>query len=483
MTKTRRDFLEESLLAAAAAITVPMIPGVAGARTGRVSANDKLNIAVIGVRGRGAGHVGTYLKSKNANVVAICDPDEAVIGRSMRAVKNANKETGGEAKYYKDIRKLLEDESIDAVSIATPNHWHSLGAIWSLQAGKHVYVEKPVSHNVLEGRRVVEAARKYGKVVQHGTQARSHKACQDAIAWMHAGNLGKVNIARGLCYKRRGSIGKVKGPQKPPATCDYDLWTGPAAMKPLMRKNLHYDWHWVYETGNGDLGNQGVHQVDLCRWGLGRDTLPNKVRSCGGRLGYVDDGDTANTQISVCDWDDQQLIFEVRGLKTGGYKGAHIGVVFHCDDGYIVIGSYGKCHAFDHDGKVIKTFQGGGNNFQNWVDAALAGKSEMLNAEILEGHLSAAVGHLGNVSYMLGSPRPLGSVDDPFGEVESANETFHRFRDHLAENGVGADQNYAMGPELTLDPANERFTGELAQKANPLLTRRYRAPFVVPDEV
>jgi len=476
MTKTRRAFLEESLLAAAAAAAVPMIPGLAGAQSRRpVAANDKINIAVIGVRGRGAGHVGTYLKSPDANVVAICDPDEGVIGRSMRAAKGA--------KYVKDVRKLLEDKSIDAVSIATPNHWHSLGAIWAIQAGKHVYVEKPVSHNVLEGRRVVEAARKYDRIVQHGTQARSHKACQEAIAWLHAGNLGKVNIARGLCYKPRGSIGKVKGPQKPPASCDYDLWTGPATMQPLMRRNLHYDWHWVYETGNGDIGNQGVHQLDLCRWGLGRDDLPTKVRSCGGRLAYVDDGDTANTQVSVCDWDDQQMIFEVRGLKTPGYKGAKIGVVFHCDGGYLVISSYAKCHAFDHDGKVIKTFKGGGNNFQNFVDAVRAGNADGLNAEILEGHRSAALGHLGNISYRLGTAQPLGSVDDPFGKVDAANESFHRFRDHLNANGVGPKTPYLMGPSLTFDSKTERFKGAGADKANPMLTRRYRAPFVVPNEV
>ena len=474
--RTRREFLEESLLAAAAAATVPLVPSQAFGQTGRVAPSDQVNIAVVGVRGRGAGHVGTYVGNKAANVVAIVDPDSAVVGRSMKAAKGA--------KYYKDLRKMLEDDSIDAVSIATPNHWHSLAAIWAIQAGKHVYVEKPVSHNIFEGRRVVDAARKYGKLVQHGTQARSHKACQEAIAFLHGGGLGKVNIARGLCYKRRGSIGQVKGPKQAPKTCDYDLWTGPADMQPLMRKNLHYDWHWDFNTGNGDIGNQGVHQMDLARWGLGRDTLPTSVRSGGCRLGYVDDANTPNTQTSICDYGDQQLIFEVRGLKTPQYKGAHIGVVFHCDDGYLVIGSYSKCHAFDHDGKLIKTFKGGGDNFGNFVSAVQSGKSGDLNAEILKGHLSAAVCHLGNISYQLGSPQLLNATDAPFGDVESANESFVRLRKHLTDNGIDASkESYNMGPALTFDPKSERFTGAHAAAANKLVTRPYRGAFVVPNEI
>ncbi len=474
--RTRREFLEESLLAAAAAVTVPMIPSVAPGQDRRFAPSDQVNIAVVGVRGRGAGHVGTYTGFPNANVVAIVDPDSAVVGRSMRAAKGA--------KYYKDIREMLEDDSIDAVSIATPNHWHSLGAIWAIQAGKHVYVEKPVSHNVLEGRRVVEAARKYDKIVQHGTQARSHKACQEAIEFLHSGGLGKVKLARGLCYKRRGSIGKVKGPQQPPETCDYDLWTGPADMHPLMRKNLHYDWHWDFNTGNGDMGNQGVHQMDLARWGLGQDTLPTAVRSAGCRLGYVDDANTPNTQVSTFDYGDQQLIFEVRGLKTSGYKGAGIGVVFHCDDGYLVIGSYSKCHAFDHDGKIIKTFKGGGQNFGNFVNAVQSGKRSDLNAEILEGHLSSALCHLGNISYQLGKPQMLDATDAPFGDIDAANESFGRFRKHLVDNGIDASKSaYNMGPGLTFDPRSERFTGEHAQAANGLVSRPYRGKFVVPNEV
>ncbi|MAG55817.1 MAG: dehydrogenase [Planctomycetes bacterium] len=476
MTKTRREFLEESLLAtAAAAAGVSVLPSAMAGAPPRKSPNDVVRIAVIGVRGRGRGHVGAFTNSKDAEVVAICDPDSAVIGASMRAAKNA--------KYYKDLRKMLEDDSIDAVSIATPNHWHSLAAIWSLQAGKHVYVEKPVSHNVFEGRRVVQAAEKYKKLCQHGTQSRSSRGTVDAIAWLQEGGLGKVKLARALCYKRRGSIGKVKGPQKPPETCDYDLWTGPAEMQPLMRKKLHYDWHWDYNTGNGDIGNQGVHQMDIAAWGLGVDRLPNSVSACGGRLGYDDDGNTANTQVATFDFGDRQLVFEVRGLKTKAYRGAHIGVVFHCENGYLVSSSYAKVHAFDHDGKIIKTFQGGGNHFQNFVDAVKANKKEMLNAEISKGHFSAALCHLGNIPYRLGRQQVLTTTNSPFGDDQAANESFLRFRTHLTENGVSESAQYAIGPRLKLDPKREHFIGEGAEVANAFITRPYRKAFRVPNDV
>ena len=288
---SRRRFLEQSMLATAAAM-VPVAPTKALAPARRsVSPNEIIRVGVIGVRGRGRAHVGEFKKSPDTEVVAICDPDEGVIEGAMNAVPSAT--------YYRDIRKLLEDQSIDAISIATPNHWHSLAAIWALQAGKHVYVEKPISHKLFEGQKVVEAARKYGKVIQHGTQSRSNEATREAITWLHEGGLGKISIARGLCYKRRESIGKVEGTQQPPTTLDYDLWTGPAQLLPLQRKQLHYDWHWVFNTGNGDIGNQGVHQMDIARWGLNKSEFPMSITSIGGRVGYEDDGETCSN-INGC---------------------------------------------------------------------------------------------------------------------------------------------------------------------------------------
>ena len=264
---------------------------------------------------------------------------------------------------YKDIRKLLESKEIDAISIATPNHWHSLGAIWGCQAGKDVYVEKPVSHNVWEGRQLVKAAETHKRIVQMGVQSRSAVGLAAALEWLKAGNLGKLIYARGLCYKRRASIGKVDGPQTIPDNIDYDLWCGPASNEPIRRKNLHYDWHWVWNTGNGDLGNQGIHQMDIARRFLGEPALSPKVFAVGGRVGYEDDGETPNSMFLVHDYEKAPLIFEVRGLpeKPGAkgmdkYRGASIGVIVQYENGYVVCPNYNDAIAFDNDGNEIQKF-------------------------------------------------------------------------------------------------------------------------------
>lgn len=478
---TRRKFLEGSLAATAA---IPLGAHVAESICGPGELQpldtplpdlepreEPIRVGVIGVRGRGRSHVGGFKKSEDSEVVAICDVDEAVIGGAMKAVPNA--------KFHKDLRSLIEDPNVDAITVATPNHWHSLATIWAMEHGKHVYVEKPLSHNIFEGRKLVETSIKTGRFVQHGTQARSAQATRDAIAWMQAGNLGKIQIARALCYKRRGSIGKVAGPQSIPQKCDYDLWVGPAEMRPLRRRSLHYDWHWDFNTGNGDIGNQGVHQMDIARWGLGHKGLPDRVISCGGRLGYDDDGDTPNTLVTCMDYGDQKLIFEVRGLPTKPYKGAKIGVVFHCEGGYLVIGSYSRCSAFDNNGKEVKTFKGGGNHFQNFLDAIKSGKADKLHAGALEGHLSAAACHLGNIPYRVGTTQKLSKSDTPFGNDDAANESFARFRQHLAQNKVALTEGFDLGPMLPFDGKTERFVGDHADLGNMFLSRNYRDRFVV----
>jgi predicted dehydrogenase len=479
---TRRDVVQGSILAAGASIAPRAV-------TAAVSRAEVVRCAVIGLNGRGNAHVGALKKLKDAQIVALCDADEAVVKRAMESLE-------GKATFYKDLRKLLEDKTIDVVTVATPNHWHSLASIWALQAGKHVYVEKPLSHNVFEGRKVVEAAAKYKKVVQHGTQSRSQKAMRDAIAFLHAGGLGKISVARGLCYKGRGSIGKVDGPRKPPATLDYDLWTGPATMETLMREKLHYDWHWVWNTGNGDIGNQGVHQMDLARWGLNKQTLPTRVAAAGGRYGYVDDGTTPNTQVASYDYGDCRLVFEVRGLKTQGYLAkfgkefddqSRIATIFHGEKGFLVISSYGEAKAYDHDGKLLQTFKGGSGSenehFRNFLDAVKANDPSAVNAGALEGHLSSALCHLGNISTRCGAPRAF-SEGKPFGADDVGNEAFDRMAAHLKENKVDlAAEKVTMGPTLTFDPAAERFTGEGAEAANKLLSREPRPPYVIPDPV
>ncbi len=314
----RRDFLHDSALLAAAAgagllAKSPAAETAVAAKKGQV--NDQLRVAVIGVHGRGMSHVGAFAGNNNLNTVitTVCDADSAVIGRAMKSIE---KKQGKAPKFEQDIRKVVEDKDIDIITIATPNHWHALAAIWALQNGKDVYVEKPVSHNVSEGRRIVETARKYNRICQTGTQSRSSTGLKEAMAFLHEGKLGKIKVARGLCYKPRGPIGKVSGPQPIPQSCNYDLWCGPAPKVPLMRKKLHYDWHWVWDTGNGDLGNQGIHEMDKARWGLNKHELAKSVVSVGGRFGYVDDGQTANTQICVFDYGDCELIFEVRGASV-----------------------------------------------------------------------------------------------------------------------------------------------------------------------
>lgn len=474
----RREFLEQAMLAGAAA-SVPTIAAPAlGSTLSRRSPNETIRVGVIGVRGRGRGHIAGFLRSPDSEVVAICDPDEGVIDLALEAAPNA--------KYHRDLRSMLDDPTIDAVSIAAPNHWHSLATIWALQAGKHVFVEKPISHNVFEGRQVVRAAEKYGKVVQHGTQSRSHKATREAIAWLQSGGLGRIKFARGLCYKRRESIGLSDGPIRPPASMDFNLWTGPAQIEAIRRPHLHYDWHWDFNTGNGDIGNQGPHQMDIARWGLGLDRLPNRVTSCGGRFGYVDAGETANTQIALFDYGDATIIFEVRGLPTPAYKNASIGTIFHCEHGYMVSASYAKVVAYDHDGNEVKTFTGGSEqaHYQNFLDAIKAGEPEAVHAPAIDGHRTSAMSHLANISWRLGTHVPLSFGDPDIAGSDIASEAFLRCREHLISNGIDASTTQvAMGPTLEFDTEAEQLTGEWALEANAMLTRPARPPFAVPTNL
>jgi predicted dehydrogenase len=333
---------------------------------------------------------------------------------------------------------VLDDKEIDAISIATPNHWHALLTIWACQAGKDVYVEKPVSHNVTEGRRMVEAARNNGRIVQTGTQCRSHSGIQEAMAFLHSGKLGQIYLAKGLCYKRRDSIGHK--PDEPvPSGLDYDLWTGPAPKHPFTRNLVHYNWHWNWDFGNGDLGNQGIHQMDLARWGLGKNELPRAVMASGGRFGYTDDGQTPNTLSVNFEYDDCELQFEVRGLFTNDEAKVKIGDIFYGTEGILAITSYEQWQVYF--GKDLEKGPGGragGDHFANFVKAVRARDHSLLNADIEQGHLSSAYCHLGNIAYRLGR-------------------------------------------KLHINPSSESFVHD--SEADAMLTRDYRAPFVVPTKV
>jgi predicted dehydrogenase len=470
----RRSFLAHGATAAAG-FSLPL-----SSWAQPTGANGDIRVAVVGFKGRGGSHIDEFTKQSGVRLVALCDCDKDVLDSGARRLK----EKGNPVETYTDIRKLLESKDVDVISIATPNHWHSLAGIWACQAGKDVYVEKPVSHNVWEGRKLVEAARKYKRIVQTGTQSRSDTGLREALEWVRAGNLGKIKVARGLCYKRRPSIGKVDKPQPIPASIDYDLWCGPAPKEPLKRKNLHYDWHWIWSTGNGDLGNQGIHQMDIARWALGVNHLSPKVFSIGGRLGYVDDGETANTQMIIHDYGEALLIFEVRGLPASvsdnnmdKYRTQSVGHVIECEGGYLA----GKT-AFNNDGQQIKKFEGGENHFANFIKAVRSRKSRDLNADILEGHLSSALCHTGNISYRLGAARPPHEILEEIRSNAAAGETLDRMLQHLALNEVDVVKNQlTLGAYLEMDPSTERFTGH--PEANQFLSREYRKPFVVSEIV
>jgi predicted dehydrogenase len=472
------------------------------------SPGDTVNVAVVGFGGRGGSHISGYraLSKEGVRVAALCDVDRRVLDKGVSGFKDEKLQPTG----YTDIRKLLENKDVDAISIATPNHWHSLATIWGIQAGKDVYVEKPVSHNVWEGRQMVNAARKYNKIVQTGTQCRSSRTgIYEAVQWVQAGNLGKINLSRGLCYKRRASIGKWDAPDEAPAdsgksdskkkgkgggvngipdTVDYNLWCGPAPMQePLHRQKLHYDWHWIWSYGNGDLGNQGIHQMDIARWFLGEMELSPRVWSVGGRLGYVDDGETANTQILYHDYAKAPLIFEVRGLPSSKeskdmdkLKGAGVGVIVECEGGYVVVPSYSQAIAYDKEGKEIKSWKGSEDHFKNFINACRSRRKEDLNADILEGHLSSGLCHTGNISYRLGKKAQPDAILEKIKGDKFAAESFGRMKEHLAKNEVDVTKDLlTVGPSLKFDPKTERFIDNDA--ANALVKDKYREPFVVPE--
>jgi predicted dehydrogenase len=474
---TRRQFLENSILAAAgvASTTLPVPAKAAGQTT--VSANEKIGVAVIGCGIRGKQHVAELARLLDCEILYVCDPDR---DRSAQLAADVAARKRPQPKAVQDLRVVLDDHSVAAVFIATPNHWHALAAIWAMQAGKDVYVEKPVSHNIREGRRIVQAARKLGRICQGGTQNRSNGALAEAIRYIHEGKLGKVSLARSIVYGRRDSIGGP-GQYEVPHAVDYNLWAGPAPMSPLTRPQFHYDWHWFWNTGNGELGNNNIHSTDVCRWGLGVTGLGSSVISFGGRLGYTDAGETPNTQVVIHDFGSKTIISETRGLKTEpfnpNFKG---GWVFYGTEGIIA-----ETSLFDLQGKLVSTFSGQSeNHFANFLKAVRSRKIADLNADILEGHQSTALCHIGNISFRLGQSSSITELERVLGQLggrDTVLETLDRTRRHLADNGIDLERfKLRLGPLLAMAPDHEHFLDSPA--ADALLTREYRRPFVVPSE-
>lgn len=495
-TWSRKEFLKTSLAGGTTALLARPLGAVAGiARSG--SPNGDIRVAIVGFNGKGRTHINSFRAIPGVKVAALCDVDQAVMAREVREFELRNEKVA----TYTDYRKLLEDASIDAVVIATPNHWHSLMGVWGCQAGKDVYLEKPVSHNVWEGRKMVEAADKYKRIVQTGTQSRSDEALQEAFAYIKDGNLGRIQWVRGLCYKPRESIGRTSGPQRVPATIDYDLWTGPAALVAPHRNTpkwgtVHYDWHWFWNYGGGDIANQGIHEMDMCRWALGQQGLPPSVMSMGGRFGYLDDAETPNTQIAVFNYEPAPLIFEVRGLprKIGekamdAYRGIRIGLTVQCENGYFA-GGAGGGGVYDNNGTKLTQFSsaGGGGHQANFIAAMRSRKSSDLAAPIEGGHISSALCHLANISHRLGSETANEAISEAIAGHEPTADSHARMLEHLEANGVDTKSLPAIaGPTLELAAGSESFVTkekyDLAYWANTMLRREYRKPFIVPEVV
>ncbi|MCH7752665.1 MAG: Gfo/Idh/MocA family oxidoreductase [Planctomycetes bacterium] len=488
MSLSRRDFL---------AATAASVGGLALAKSSNALTQDTadLRVAVIGFNGQGNGHI-RNLKNR---VVALCDVDQLVL---QKRAQQLEEEWGHRVDTYTDYRRLLERDDIDAVSIATPNHTHALITVAAAQAGKHVYVEKPVAHNIWEGRQMVAAAKRYDRIIQCGTQSRSSPSLHAAVEFVRSGQLGKIQYALGTCYKPRQGIGKSDQPFQFPSHVDRDLWLGPASEEPFYRPkknskngyNPHYDWHWDFNTGNGDMGNQGIHQMDIARWFLGENSLAPRVISIGGRLGYDDAGNTPNTQVTYLDYPAAPLIFETRGLprskeaqKSWGrsmdkYRGSDKGVIVQCERGHVLVPSYVNAIAYDLEGQVVKKWEGGGNHHENWLSAILAGDRGMLNADILEGHLSSSLCHVGAISHQLGEKLSAAAISERIHANPLLSGSFDRMAAHLRANDIDIDASQAaitLGPWLEIDTDNETFTNN--HQASELRSRKQRAPFFVPD--
>jgi len=485
-------------MTAGLALGMPRLMIGAGLQSG--GPNDAVNVAVIGlgsttavggVGGRGHQLIGRIREIPGLKIVALCDTDQAHLDRELKAARDH----GGKVIAYRDPREVFDDKSVDAVVIALPNHWHALATVWACQAGKDVYVEKPFSYNLWEGQQMVAAARKYDRMVQVGTQNRSSAFLRRVFDRLRGGEFGAIRFAHALVYRARGGIGTVDAPTAPPGTLDYDLWCGPAPKGPLMRKQLHYEWHWFWDTGNGEMGNNGIHVIDVCRLALGQDRTPPRAMSIGGRFAFRDCGETANTHIALFDFQPAPLICEVRNVgagrdraSIGTFRGQNRGVLIDCEGGYFAGDASGGA-IFDRQGKKVQDLGKGDSSkalelahLSAFAAAVRSRKASDLAAEALEGHRSTACCHMANVSHRLGKQSSPEAIQAAIkGNTEMA-DAFERCREYLRGNGVDLDATPAtLGPWVSLDAQQGRFVADFADAANALSRREYRKPFAVPD--
>jgi predicted dehydrogenase len=403
---TRRNFMKSSV-AVGATVALPF---------SRVrGANNNIRVAVAGIRGRGGGLVSEFHSIPGVQVVALCDVDGNALDKRVKEFKDRNEKVDG----YGDYRRMLKDKSIDVVAIATPDHWHVPIAASSVVAGKDVYVEKPLSHTIAEGRLLVNLARKHGRMVQHGTQSRSAEGLMEAVEYMQSGKLGKIRMAKAINSQLRGPIGRVPDSEAP-AHVNYELWLGPAPKRPFNRNRFHYNWHWHWDYGTGDTGNDGVHQIDIARWGL-RVEMPKAVSCSGGQLFYDDDHETPDTQIATFEYDDVYLMYEMRLWTPYSHEGHDNGNVFYGDKGKVSIGRKGWQVIFKDGKKGPDGSREGGSHAVNFIKAVRSRKVSDLNADVEVGHHSAVLCHMANIAMRVGRRLKFDTKQERFIDDAEAN--------------------------------------------------------------
>jgi predicted dehydrogenase len=488
--QTRRTFLKQATAAGIASSFV--ISGTQA--SGRViGANDRISIGVAGINGRGGAHINEFAKMPDVDVTYLIDPDSRLFASRSNVVKDKG---GNTPKCVQDIRDALDDKSLDAVSVATCNHWHALITFWACQAGKDVYVEKPCSHNVFEGRQCVKAARKYNRIVSHGTQSRSSGSWAKTVAAIASGKYGKLLVSKG--YASKGGRGRFTVGYKPitdpPTGFDFNLWLGPAQEQPYHENIVHYNWHWFWDFGNGEIGNQGVHQMDIARWGIPGATLPKSVVSMGGRWtterDHKDQAQTPNMHSTVFDFGGTLLVFEVASLCgtspiTKKKVSGRVTNEFYLEEGKIIGGKFypNGSDKGESLGDVKYEDKPGGSIFQNFIHCMRTRNTDELDADILDAHYSSALCHLGNTAYRVGEQVPGADRPAGFPDVPQVNESVEWIRNTL-KDFLDLDLSkttYQLSPVLKFDAEKEQFVNNDA--ANKLLTRDYREPFVVTEEV
>ncbi len=411
----RRNFMKTATagLAAVSSFHIGTPKGVAGP-------NDRIRHAGIGIGGQGRRLCETFASFDDCELVAICDVDPGRRADAKRRIPNSDK-----VREVEDYRQILDDPTIDTISIGTPDHWHGPLAIAGVLAGKHVYVEKPCCHNLHEGRMMVEAAKKTGKCIQHGTQSRSGQGTLEGIEALREGVIGKVRMAKAINSQLREPIGRAK-PTDPPAGVNYDLWLGPADQTPFTQNRWHYNWHWFWDLGTGDLGNDGTHQLDVARWGLNVKS-PHSVSAAGGQLFYDDDHETPDTQVITYEYDDCYLMYEMRLWNNYKLEGFHNGVTFYGDEGILGIEPSG-CYIQKIGAEREKFTEG--NQFslhiRNFLDAVQAGDPSKLNAPIEVAFDSVTLVHLGNIATRVGTKLHYDGVAGRFKDNDAANDLIAR---------------------------------------------------------